>query len=308
MKVAAVVFVALFVFGGAVLLLGHFHNANVSRHPDHQEARSAIPRLSPVPTKLKGRQPPRLEGLPPGTRDVMPTLEREPKKIPWLPSVTGRDRGLLIAPDSQSIGWQVISQSSPRALRIFDILEDGECDQLVHYAKGFMARSMVISSKFNGESELNQVRTSTGMFMASNEQRAHPINVKLHRRAMAIMGLGDDSWIEATQILRYQPGQYYRPHTDYFDQGDTPNLNRGGQRLITMLVWLTDVDEGGDTSFPLARPKAIHAQPAKGQAVLFYDVNEDGSPDPASTHGGEPPNPGSEKWVAVLWCHGRTFT
>jgi prolyl 4-hydroxylase len=312
MKLAGIVFAALFVFGGAVLLLGHFHNASVSRHPGHQDSRSAIPKIDPVPPTHSPapatRPRPVLEGVPPGTRDVMPVLGKDPKDVPWLPSVTGRDRGMVAALDGVPVGWQVISPTTPRALRVFDALSSTDCDDLVAYAKGFMERSMVISSKFNGQSEQNQVRTSTGMFMASTEQRANPINVRLHQRAMALMGLGEDSWVEATQILRYEPGQYYRPHTDYFDVHDTPNLNRGGQRLITMLVWLTDVETGGDTAFPLARPRPVSAQPAKGQAVLFYDVDEHGVGDPASTHGGEPPKPGSEKWVAVLWCHGRTFT
>merc|ERR1712146_722973 len=127
---------------------------------------------------------------------------------------------------------------------------------------------------FDGQSEVNQVRTSTGMFMATPEQRDHPVNKKLHEHARAVTGIPEDSWLEATQILRYEPGQFYRPHTDYFDTSDTPNLNRGGQRLMTLLVWLNDVIEGGETVFPLARPAPVKMPPAKGQAVLFYDADE----------------------------------
>ncbi|KAH7672178.1 Procollagen-proline dioxygenase protein [Dioscorea alata] len=54
---------------------------------------------------------------------------------------------------------------------------------------------------------------------------------------------------ELIQVLRYEANQFYKPHHDYFY--DTYNLKRGGQRVATMLMYLSDDVEGGETYFPL---------------------------------------------------------
>lgn len=306
-----VILIGIFLVAVLVVLLGHFHMASVYRSrltsAIHFHGPASTPAPPLVPTRKPLRPAPVLLGLPDDQIDKAPNLTQDAKEVLWLPDVVHRDRGRVLSDSGDRVGWQVISHQSPRALRVFNTLPPEDCRALIDYAKTFMARSQVIAAKFNGQSEVNQVRTSTGMFMATAEQRNHPVNRRLHANARAVIGLPDDTWLEATQILHYEPGQFYRPHTDYFDAGDAPNMNRGGQRTMTILTWLTDVDEGGETTFPYARPQPIAADPSLGQSVLFYDVDRNGAPDVASTHGGNPPKPGSEKWVAVIWCHLRTF-
>lgn len=55
---------------------------------------------------------------------------------------------------------------------------------------------------------------------------------------------------EAMQILRYELGQKYEPHFDSF--ADEVNRLRGGQRIATVLMYLSDVKKGGETVFPKA--------------------------------------------------------
>ncbi|CAG7884959.1 unnamed protein product, partial [Brassica rapa] len=55
---------------------------------------------------------------------------------------------------------------------------------------------------------------------------------------------------EGLQVLHYEEGQKYEPHYDYFV--DEFNTKNGGQRMATMLMYLTDVEEGGETVFPAA--------------------------------------------------------
>lgn len=55
---------------------------------------------------------------------------------------------------------------------------------------------------------------------------------------------------EDMQVLRYQHGQKYEPHYDYF--ADKVNIVRGGHRLATVLMYLSDVTKGGETAFPKA--------------------------------------------------------
>lgn len=62
------------------------------------------------------------------------------------------------------------------------------------------------------------------------------------------------------QILHYQFGERYEPHWDYFV--DPVNAVNGGQRLATMLIYLSDVEEGGETVFPSSEEKPARATPA----------------------------------------------
>ena len=55
---------------------------------------------------------------------------------------------------------------------------------------------------------------------------------------------------ESIQVLRYEIGQKYDAHFDYFH--DKNNLKRGGHRIATVLMYRTDVKKGGETVFPNA--------------------------------------------------------
>ncbi|XP_040956150.1 probable prolyl 4-hydroxylase 7 [Gossypium hirsutum] len=58
---------------------------------------------------------------------------------------------------------------------------------------------------------------------------------------------------ESMQILHYENGQKYEPHFDYFH--DKANQELGGHRIATVLMYLSDVESGGETVFPNAEGK-----------------------------------------------------
>ena len=53
---------------------------------------------------------------------------------------------------------------------------------------------------------------------------------------------------EPIQILRYENGQQYVPHFDFFQ--DPVNVAAGGHRIATVLMYLSNVERGGETVFP----------------------------------------------------------
>jgi len=55
------------------------------------------------------------------------------------------------------------------------------------------------------------------------------------------------------QILHYENGQKYEPHFDYFH--DQANLELGGHRIATVLMYLSNVEKGGETVFPMWKVK-----------------------------------------------------
>jgi prolyl 4-hydroxylase len=107
---------------------------------------------------------------------------------------------------------------------------------------------------------------------------------------------------ESLQVVRYKKGEEYTPHHDFI----SPSINDRYQpsRFATLLIYLNDVKEGGETRFPRAvnnfNAEGIEITPKVGSAVLFYSSLEDGNFDDLSQHGGNKVLAGN-KWLANLW-------
>jgi len=231
-------------------------------------------------------------------------LGHNPKRYPWLPGYLGATSGEAADDEGHKWGWRVLSPKEPRALYLSGVLSLEDCQAVIDESAKWMARSNVIKRDHTG-SEVNDVRTSTGTFLVRPEHHHFQPNLRMRKRARLSVGLMEDGWIEATQILHYEAGQFYRSHKDYFDPDDALNMNRGGQRIATMIVFLKDCLKGGESTFPLA---GLKVPPKRGDAVIFYSAKEDGTMDEFSEHGGDPPQKGHEKWIAVMWMHPRVFT
>ena len=104
---------------------------------------------------------------------------------------------------------------------------------------------------------------------------------------------------ESLQLVHYFGGEHYKPHIDHVTE-------RPHCRYITFLMYLNEVGEGGNTSFPKAHESCrdhngyFGVQPIKGSAVFFYDLLPDGNGDERTQHYAEPPVD-SEKWMTNLW-------
>ncbi|XP_043722929.1 prolyl 4-hydroxylase 1 isoform X3 [Telopea speciosissima] len=201
---------------------------------------------------------------------------------------------------------------SPRIILFRNFLSMEECDYLRAVARPRLQISTVVDTK-TGKGIKSDVRTSSGMFL-SPEERKYPIIQAIERRIAVYSQIPEENG-ELIQVLRYEKSQYYRPHHDYFS--DTFNLKRGGQRVATMLMYLSDNVEGGETYFPMAGTgectcgartmKGLCVKPAKGDAVLFWSMGLDGESDMNSLHGGCEVL-GGEKWSATKWMRQRATT
>ena len=124
--------------------------------------------------------------------------------------------------------------------------------------------------------------------------------VALNRRISALAGVPDAQG-EFLSVMRYRPGEEYRPHFDIIPPG--PDLERNGQRIKTALLYLNDSYEGGETAFLAAD---IKVRGGAGDVVVFSNVTANGRGDPASRHAGLPVASG-EKWLASKWFRERLF-
>ncbi|MEO5733782.1 MAG: 2OG-Fe(II) oxygenase [Rubrivivax sp.] len=192
------------------------------------------------------------------------------------------------------------AQSKPRLIVFGGLLSDAECDALMDEARPKLSRSETVDNATGG-SEINAARTSDGMFF----ERAHsPLIAAIEERIAELLRWPVEHG-EGLQILRYHPGAEYRPHHDYFDPvhpGTPKILERGGQRVGTLIVYLNTPLAGGATVFP---DVGVDVSPLRGNAVFFsYDRPHVST---KTLHGGAPVTAG-EKWVATKWLREGVFS
>lgn len=187
----------------------------------------------------------------------------------------------------------------PRVVVFGSLLSDEECTGLMALAEPRLLRSETVDNATGG-SEVNAARTSDGMFFERGEA---PLIATLEQRIAELLRWPVNHG-EGLQILRYRPGAEYRPHHDYFDPAlpGTPHiLQRGGQRVGTLVIYLNTPEGGGATTFP---DVGLEVAPVRGNAVFFsYDRAH---PDTRTLHGGAPVTAG-EKWVATKWLREGVF-
>ncbi|KAL0708517.1 hypothetical protein Bca4012_074943 [Brassica carinata] len=225
----------------------------------------------------------------------------------------------LISSPSSIINPSKVKQvsSKPRAFVYEGFLTDLECDHLISLARENLQRSAVADND-NGDSQVSDVRTSSGTFISKGKDPiVSGIEDKLSTWTFLPKENGED-----LQVLRYEHGQKYDAHFDYFH--DKVNIARGGHRIATVLMYLSNVTKGGETVFPDAvessrlkvsvnkddlsdcAKKGIAVKPKKGDALLFFNLHQDATPDTLSLHGGCPVIEG-EKWSATKWIHVDSF-
>ena len=105
---------------------------------------------------------------------------------------------------------------------------------------------------------------------------------------------------EYLQILRYTTGQYYREHHDYFPAQFPASTT--GPRVFTFFLYLSDVEQGGETHFPMLD---LSVQPKKGRAVVWPSVLNDNPllKDERTAHEAKAVLSNDVKYAANSWIH-----
>jgi prolyl 4-hydroxylase len=238
---------------------------------------------------------------------------------PLPKSVYARADQLVNVPGFPRSPPLVLSATRPKAYLFRNFLTEEECRHLIALAKAQLAPSTVVADG-GKKSTKSGIRTSAGMFLTKGQT---PTVRMVEERVAAAVGLPEENG-EGMQILRYEHGQKYDPHYDYFHDKINPSPNRGGQRMATMLIYLKDTEEGGETIFPNAKkPEGFHdgekdgafsdcakrglpVKSKRGDAVLFWSLTSDYKLDKGSLHGACPVLRG-EKWTAVKWIRVAKF-
>jgi prolyl 4-hydroxylase len=183
---------------------------------------------------------------------------------------------------------------------IDNFLSNNECEDIIEMTRARLQASTAWNVE-KGISEITDYRKSEQTYCMIGE---NDIVKNIEQRIADFTSIPIENG-EGLQIVRYINGGYYKPHWDYFDpdwSGNQSELNRGGQRIITFLIYLNS-SKGGETFFPNVD---MSVQPIAGRAICWSNVDRDGKIDTSTYHEATPVNEG-EKWIATKWLRERAF-
>jgi prolyl 4-hydroxylase len=145
----------------------------------------------------------------------------------------------------------------------------------------------------------NAFRTSETCDLDSKD----PIVTEVENRISAFVGI-DPRHGEPLQGQRYEIGQEFKAHTDYFEPNGADFAKYctvSGQRTWTVMIYLNEVDAGGATRF-----KAIDkiVQPEAGKLLAWNNLRLDGTPNPSTLHHAMKVRAGT-KYVITKWFRER---
>ena len=189
----------------------------------------------------------------------------------------------------------------PQVVVFADVLSPDECTEMIERSRHRLKRSTTVNPD-TGQEDVIRNRTSEGIWFQRGEDA---FIERIDQRIASLMNWPVENG-EGLQILHYNTSGEYRPHFDYFppDQhGSAVHTARGGQRVATLIVYLNDVENGGETIFPEA---GLSVAGRQGGAVYFRYLNGLRQLDPLTLHGGAPVL-GGEKWIMTKWMREREY-
>ena len=189
-------------------------------------------------------------------------------------------------------GREIFAAPSIRVLEGF--ASPAACDWLIARARPRLHRAVVYDDVREGSRQEDARSNSSAEF---NVAQSDIVLMHLRARIAAACAIDD---LEMSSVLHYAPGQEFRRHFDFLDPanpGTLRDLQARGQRAMTLLIYLNEEYEGGETEFPKLDWRF---RGRKGDALLFRNLTPSGEPDRQTLHAGTPPTSG-EKWLFSQW-------
>ena len=197
--------------------------------------------------------------------------------------------------------------NDPYLYTIDNFITDKECKFIISKSKDNMVGAGV--SRMNTDTEFKtgvyKGRTNSSCWFAIDK---YPETLTIAKKIAKQINCNHNHF-ENFQVIHYNETEEYKYHYDAYDKEEKEKYEKfcggelgRGNRLRTVLVYLNDVEEGGETGFDSLDEYDIQikVQAKKGRMVVFTNVNDDGSLNKKSRHAGLPIIKG-EKWAFNLW-------
>lgn len=190
--------------------------------------------------------------------------------------------------------------ASPQVRAIDGFATPAECAWLIALARSGLRRAQVYRQDTAGYTDSGTRTNSEADYTFGNADLVLRLIIERISRAIGL----PMCHFEVAKLLHYEAGEQFAPHHDFQDPAIPAlarEVARRGQRVATVLVYLNDDFEGGETEFPRL---GLRHRGATGDALLFANVRPDGTLDHDSLHAGLPPTRGV-KWVLSQWIRSR---
>jgi predicted 2-oxoglutarate/Fe(II)-dependent dioxygenase YbiX len=192
--------------------------------------------------------------------------------------------------------------TAPRVFTIEGFLPKPVCAWLIKQARKNLQPAPVQQADKGGAFAIDAARSNS---VAGSSLLQPDLVVQLtNMRIASAIGL-PLAHQEPTNFLHYARGQQYAPHYDFFTEaeeaGFAHELRTIGQRVATVLVYLNEGYEGGETEFPKL---GWRFKGKAGDALIFWNLSAAGAREMNSLHTGLPVTKG-EKWLLSKWVRER---
>lgn len=173
-------------------------------------------------------------------------------------------------------------------LEIPHLLSDDECDALISKCEKMNMEDSEVVLK-GGENGLDNNRKSKTIWLEDNQDG---VCMKMAQTANQLTNLPIKDQ-EKLQVVCYQPGGKFNAHYDAEYEDSVSS------RVATLLVYLNDDYEGGETEFVNI---GVKIKPEKGKGILFWNLDQKNEKIYGSMHQGNEVKNG-EKWICTKWMH-----
>lgn len=185
---------------------------------------------------------------------------------------------------------------------IENVLTLNECNALINFQKNSLKKLTV-----SGSDNKDNYRFGYGTWIYNPvfDENNNDINQKLKIIASEKTNLPIENQ-ESVHIVSYPVGGEYKRHHDFFHKSNPEYNNfikRGGQRSFSLLFYLNENFEGGETKFI---KNDLIIKPKTGKLLIWSNLLENGDLDYDSEHAGLPVASG-EKWIAIIWVRQGKF-
>ncbi|XP_026315821.1 prolyl 4-hydroxylase subunit alpha-2-like [Hyposmocoma kahamanoa] len=174
----------------------------------------------------------------------------------------------------------------PNVFIFYDVLSDDEFQNIKTIAGPKLERARIVGDIYA------EYRIGKSAWLYNNID----VVAKLRQRTADFTGL-NISHAEPLQVLNYGIGGHYIWHYDAFDSGQFNKED--GNRIATVLFYMSDVSQGGATVFAQLN---LTVTPKKGSAIFWNNLHPTGEIDKKTLHAACPVLYGS-KWVSNIWIH-----
>lgn len=185
--------------------------------------------------------------------------------------------------------------NEPLIYEINNFLNDTECNHIIKISENNLRKSVVGNYNYQRESK---VRTSSTYFLRIMND---DITFKIFKKISSLLEKPGRNFDNFFQVCKYNETQKYEPHCD-------PSIMKNNKfgilhRKFTVICYLTDVEEGGETEFVNLGIKVI---PKKGKLLYFDNYNNKNKVEIKSKHYAKPVLKG-EKWIFNLWYSDKDY-